>query len=44
MKPALQFLSLAVDGAEDVFNKHIMNINNKRLGRTNVTAGSSKRN
>ena len=36
MKPALQFLSLAVEGAEDVFNKHIININNKRLGRTNV--------
>ena len=35
MKPALQFLSLAVEGAEDVFKKHIMKINNHRLGRTN---------
>ena len=45
MKPALQFLSLAVEGAEDVFNKHIIQINNKRLGRTNVTSffGSSNK-
>ena len=36
MKPALQFLDVATDDAPNVFNKHIINIQNKRLGRTDV--------
>ncbi|VVU94693.1 DNA polymerase family B [seawater metagenome] len=38
MKPALQFLSVAVENAEDMFNDQIMKVNNERKGRTDITS------